>query len=111
MMSNKVEIESDYRYPKVLRLHFNVPAGMGSYGYDSKSFEKEFPESTKTLSEYETITNVVNIIINSFIGQDIEIGWRDDQEVEIEIGDEEFSIVKKDELITVLKDCLELFFQ
>ena len=94
-----MKIKSDYRYTRTFRMNFDKPVGVGSCDYTKSEFNSFIPNATKTLEEYEKITDDVNDIIIDVLGDDIEIDWRDDQEVEIhkvtDDGDEKEELIGK----------------
>ena len=86
-------IEStDYRYENTLRINFNFPLGVGSYCDNLEDLKSEcdyvYEELSKKFTDYEIqkligFTDKVNSYLLSVLGNDVELDWRDDSEIEI----------------------------
>lgn len=92
-------IEYEYSYTKTLHLTFDERVGIGSYGLTEEEFPGFIPKPDKTLQEYETITERIEIIIESVLGDEVKIDWINTCEVDINnipIGDtNRFQLIKK----------------
>jgi len=83
------QLKYDYRYTHTLCINFKHSVGIGSYGYESDEIFKSeevkqyFPEATESLEYYKKITENINNIITSVLGNDVLLDWRDDKEIEI----------------------------
>ena len=82
----------DYRYENTLRINFNVPFGLGSYCDNLQDLKEEYDYVYEELSEKYTDDEIsmffrffdkVNNSLRNMLGDDIELDWRDDSEIEI----------------------------
>jgi hypothetical protein len=94
-MENMI-INHDFRYSDTLRINFNVPVGISSYGFDNEKELLDFYNSYnnadiytfKLLQKCLTLENEINNILTEslIICSDdgyFELDWRDDLELEI----------------------------
>jgi hypothetical protein len=82
----------DYRYENTLRINFNSPLGLGSYCDNLQDLKTEcdyvYDDLSETyddviLSKLIDLFDNVNNTLREKLGDDVEIDWRDDSEVEI----------------------------
>jgi hypothetical protein len=82
----------NYRYENTLRINFNIPLGLGSYCDNLQDLKTECDYVYEDLSEtYDDVVlskcidlfDNVNNTLREKLGDDVEIDWRDDTEVEI----------------------------
>jgi len=82
----------NYRYENTLRINFNSPLGLGSYCDNLQDLKTEcdyvYDDLSKTyddviLSKCIDLFDNVNNTLREKLGDDVEIDWRDDSEVEI----------------------------
>ena len=82
----------NYRYENTLRINFNSPLGLGSYCDNLQDLKTEcdyvYDDLSETyddviLSKLIDLFDNVNNTLREKLGDDVEIDWRDDSEVEI----------------------------
>ena len=82
----------NYRYENTLRINFNIPLGLGSYCDNLQDLKTECDYVYEDLSKiYDDVVlskcidlfDNVNSTLREKLGDDVEIDWRDDTEVEI----------------------------
>jgi len=82
----------NYRYENTLRINFNSPLGLGSYCDNLQDLKTECDYVYEDLSKiYDDVIlskcidlfDNVNSTLREKLGDDVEIDWRDDSEVEI----------------------------
>jgi hypothetical protein len=82
----------DYRYENTLRINFNIPLGLGSYCDNLQDLKTECDYVYEDLSEiYDDVVlskcidlfDNVNSTLREKLGDDVELDWRDDSEIEI----------------------------
>ena len=82
----------NYRYENTLRINFNCPLGLGSYCDNLQDLKDDYDYVYEELSEKYTddeisiffkIFDKVNNTLRNKLGDDVELDWRDDSEIEI----------------------------
>jgi hypothetical protein len=82
----------NYRYENTLRINFNIPLGLGSYCDNLQDLKTEcdyvYEELSETyddviLSKLIDLFDNVNNTLREKLGDDVELDWRDDSEIEI----------------------------
>lgn len=82
----------NYRYENTLRINFNIPLGLGSYCDNLQDLKTECDYVYEDLSKiYDDVVlskcidlfDNVNNTLREKLGDDVELDWRDDSEIEI----------------------------
>lgn len=84
----------DFRYEHILRINFNAPVGIESYGIETQKdlldFYNEFSDETYSLELYqqclkleEKINEILTETLKSCNNGHFELDWRDAFEIEI----------------------------
>ena len=82
----------NYRYENTLRINFNCPLGLGSYCDNLQDLKDDYDYVYEELSEkysddeismFFKIFDKVNSSLLNMLGDDVELDWRDDSEIEI----------------------------
>lgn len=82
----------NYRYENTLRIDFNSPLGLGSYCDNLQDLKEECDYvyeklseiyDDETLSKFIELFDNVNNTLRNKLGDDVELDWRDDSEIEI----------------------------
>lgn len=76
-------MEVRWRYARTLEITFDDSVGIGSYGFSETEFKKYLENPKKTLTEYNHITQHIHDMIIETLGDEVEIDWRSDIELEI----------------------------
>lgn len=109
----------DFRYEHTLRINFDVPVGIGSYGIDSQKdlldFYNEFSNDTCSLELYqqclkleEEINEILTKSLKLCDNGHFELDWRDDFEIEIHgIDQDKFEESVIEEINLKLNELLE----
>ena len=91
-MSKPLIDSVDFRYENTLRIDFNltIPVGLGSSFEDIEDIDDECKEdyglkdyTDEQIIMFIQLTEQVNGIIYKWLGSDIEIDWRGNNEVEV----------------------------
>lgn len=116
-----MEINHDFRYEHTLRLNFDIPVGMSSYGFETKTKLEEFYNDVvdndytfELMEKCDSLGDEINEIIKTSlapykIDDDMLLDWRDELELEVHgINQEEFDENVIEEIKKRLKELLEL---
>jgi len=83
-------IKYNHKNKSIIRLNFNFPAGVGSISESVDEILNEYPSSVKACHEANIsistaiqLTEKINHTIYQKLGDEVEIDWIDDTEVEI----------------------------
>lgn len=101
-----MKIEYSFRGKNSLRLNFNFPVGIESFGFTPAEFDyfmKKYNPNVKFSQEIlENITKDINEILLNNFGDNIDLDWRDDNEIEVH-NIEEIDKTKVEDVIQEIK--------